>query len=163
MLNLNSIYKTTLWKFVVWMIFYSIASLVGFFLTTGGWSGFWVFFVALPFFGVFLLVLLILAVFLHQSGKKFVYIPTIFFLILLILQIVLLLINPGDCGDAGGSYLFIQSLIKPDVCDTVPHALTIIEVFKPIIERLMLPLLLLYAFLLSLLTLKILFSSSKKK
>jgi hypothetical protein len=86
---------------------YAIASMFFFLLTTNGWSGLLYFIFGIPFYIGFFLILCIAAFFRSLRPSKMV------LRITLGIQGLLLLLNFGDCGDAGYEGMnFIQRLAK---------------------------------------------------
>ena len=89
-------------------LLYSAISTYAFMLTAGGWLIIIEIYASpvLPLFGFFLLI--------SRFFRTITVIPKIVFrrtlILIFVFQIFALLFNYGDCGDAAGTYNFIQSL-----------------------------------------------------
>ena len=103
-------------RFVTLYAAYSILSILLFFFTSGGWHTLaWMLYGWIPY-TIVLVILFIMAVAQRRAGRIWVSIQKKDFAFLVTVQFLLLLLNPGDCGDGPGSYLFIHRLITRDVC-----------------------------------------------
>ena len=95
--------------FVLWAFFYSVASFLGFVLTSSGWTAF-------LFYGLFGAMvfgangLLLIIVLLIKKPER-LRIPIKGLLLLALVQLGALLLNIGDYGDSTGSRSFFEVLL----------------------------------------------------
>ena len=99
-------------KFAFGLALYLIISWLTFQLTS-----FLCFFTFYQIFGLlfFLLILIISYVILfvlRLKGQNFILVDKFLLYLLLIYQLIYLLLNVGDCGDNGGGYTFIETVVK---------------------------------------------------
>ena len=98
-------------RFVALFAAYSILSIILFFFTSGGWGMLvWMFFGWIPY-TIVLVILFIVAVAQYRAGRIWVSIQKKDFAFLIIVQILALLLNVGDCGDAPNWYFFLERII----------------------------------------------------
>ncbi|TSC83857.1 MAG: hypothetical protein G01um101417_424 [Parcubacteria group bacterium Gr01-1014_17] len=101
----------TVWDFFLVVFVYAIASLWLFLLTSGGWSGIGVMVYGVVVFGSILLVLFVISIVRAVRKHKLLNISIWSMLVLLVVQLLALLFNRGDCGDGPGSYFFFKKAL----------------------------------------------------
>jgi hypothetical protein len=98
------------------LVLYAWLSALAFAATSGGWSMFTEFFGTGEFYGVF--IILFLASNSFRLRRKIIRVDIWFIVLILIAQCWALLMNIGDCGDASGSYTFLQRMLTPQAICT---------------------------------------------
>lgn len=102
--------RINIWLLLGIYTLYSALSILLFFLTSGGWSG--VFYLSLgPFiYGLGFIFIFLTGLFLFLKKRKLIRINFKLILATLGIQLLALLLNKGDYGDAPGRYLFIGKM-----------------------------------------------------
>ncbi len=100
------------WNFFLLTVLYLIVNGWLFLLTTGGWSGFVVLlYIWLPF-AVIALIMLIISVIRSVKHIKYISYNLLGLIPLVIFQLLGLLFNRQDCGDAMGSFSFLSYMLN---------------------------------------------------
>jgi|SRR3989344_1170632 len=100
-----------LWNFASLLLGYSIVSLVLLLSTVAGWAVLYTPAIWAPFFLVAYLLAIISTFKVHARGVRTLHIPRAWLLTLLVLQLLTLLFNIGDCGDSPGTFLFLERIM----------------------------------------------------
>lgn len=112
--------KVNKWYFWIIFILYSIVSIASFVFTSGGWIAFvYILPDTVLVFGIISFVLLISNLVL--KNKKEVFLPKDLLYFLIIIQVLTVAFNFGDCGDGSGSFQFFQTLMGANgwgLCNT---------------------------------------------
>ena len=113
--------------FITESILYSIISWYLIVITAGGWF----YTINQYLYGIFFIIFIISTVSLYLIKKpQAIKIDLPYLVFVLFIQLIINLLNYGDCGDAGGSYLFIEKYIniESDLCSNNYSLLTIIPI-----------------------------------
>jgi hypothetical protein len=108
---MNRIYQIPSWRFVVVFILYSIVSTLLFLFTAGGWTAFLGLLFNVLFYTGCCVALLVNAARLSRRNIHALQLPVRLLLSVAVVQLFITLFNYGDCGDASGSFLFVQRVL----------------------------------------------------
>lgn len=103
-------------RFTLFFFLYALISVLVYFLTSAGWTWLYYFFVAAPFFLVLTIIAGTSSFFAKRRGVSSFHFSSWLVAIVFILQIVILLFNYGNCGDASGNFNFLQRVLGLSKC-----------------------------------------------
>lgn len=108
---MNRIYQIPSWIFVVAFILYSIVSTLLFLFTAGGWTAFMGLLFNVLFYTGCCVALAANVAQLGRRNSRTLLLPAKLLIGILAVQLFILLFNYNDCGDAEGSFLFLQRVL----------------------------------------------------
>lgn len=100
------------WNLLALFVIYLFVSFWLFLFTTGGWSGIFVLLYIGGAIVLLTLIMLIFSIFRSVKGVRYVYFNLLSLIPIIVIQFFAVLANPRDCGDAYGSFSFLQYMMN---------------------------------------------------
>jgi len=110
------------WALFALVVIYAVISFFAILFTTGGWAALMELFAGGIFYVAFILIMLIISMIAAVQHRTRASFKLSAFIVTILLQIAALLFNVGDCGDAGGSYFFIQRIMGGTACGSAGYS-----------------------------------------
>src|SRR3989338_11373182 len=101
-------------QFFLFLVTYSIVSMIALFYSSSGWTPFLMLAFSAFFYGSVLCFAAITSIILYTQGTRKVVVSKKILMFVIVLQVLTLLFNCGDCGDAPGNSIFLFRLLFPN-------------------------------------------------
>jgi len=105
-----------IWTFGIGYLFYSSLSCYLFVSTSSGWMRFFNLWGTASLYIIIALVVSSVVLISRSKGKRHVLLNRQWFILLLISQLLAILFNVGDCGDANGDFNFFERILGINGC-----------------------------------------------
>ena len=101
-------------QFFLFLVAYSIISMIALFYSSSGWSPFLILAFSAFFYGSVLCFAAITSIILYAQGSRKVIVSKKILMFIIILQVLTILFNCGDCGDTPGNSIFLFRVLFPN-------------------------------------------------